>query len=100
MRCMSRVEGGARLLREVSVAFRWHPGFAVSQKRRNVAALHEAAAAQGLGPLLEVSSKSEDALGRGLSAFALRLPVAGGEAAVESAFQGSKVFERGGPSRR
>ncbi len=93
------VEGGARLVREVPVAFRWHPGFAASQKRKNVAALHEAAAAQleGLGPLLEVSSKSEAALGRGLSAFALRLPVADGAATVESAFQGSKVFEGGGP---
>ena len=38
------VEGGARLVREVPVAFRWHPGFAASQKRKNVAALHAAAA--------------------------------------------------------
>lgn len=42
----------------------------------------------------------ELALGRGLSAFALRLPVAGGAAAVENAFQGGKVFERAGPRRR
>ncbi len=91
------VETGPQLVREVSVAFRWHPGFAAAQKRKNVAALHAAAGARGLGPLLEVSSKSEAALGRGLSAFAPRLPVAGGAATVESAFQGSKVFERGGP---
>ena len=91
------VESGPRLVREVSVVFPWHPGFAAAQKRKNVAALHAAAAARGLGPLLEVSSKSEHAPGRGLSAFALRLPVAGKETTAQSAFQGSKVFERGGP---
>ena len=77
--------------------FTWHPGFARSQKRKNVAALHEAAALAGFSPLLEVSSKSEQALGQSLSAFNLRLEVEGRETSVESAFQGSKVFEGGGP---
>ncbi len=33
------------LVKEVSVELRWHPGFAEIQKKRNVHALHEAAAA-------------------------------------------------------
>lgn len=70
---------------------------APSQKKKNIVALHEAAAKRGLGPLLEISSKSEREAGQKLSAFSLKLKVNGKETTVESAFQGSKVFERGGP---
>lgn len=91
------VPEGSPLVDEIPIEFTWHPGFAVSQKKKNVAALHEAAALKGFGPLLEVSSKSERELGQSLSAFILRLEVEGRETSVESAFQGSKVFEQGGP---
>jgi hypothetical protein len=48
--------------------------------------------------LLEVSTKSEEALGRQLSAFNLKVRSQQfGEITLECAFQGSKVFERGGP---
>lgn len=91
------VEQGGLLVREVSFAFAWHPGFAPSQKKKNLAALHEAAAAEGYSPLLEVSSKSDQELGELLSAFNLKLEAGAVETSVESAFQASKVFERGGP---
>jgi hypothetical protein len=70
---------------------------ASSQKKKNVAALHASAARRGLSPLLEISSKSESEIGTQLSAFALRTRANGRETSVESAFQGSKVFEKGGP---
>jgi hypothetical protein len=89
--------GGPGLVRTVPVAFVWHPGLSAAQKKRNVAALHAAAAEQGIAPLLEISSKSEETAGQALSAFRLPLTVEGAESTVECAFQGSKVFQRGGP---
>lgn len=88
---------GSRLVDEVHVSFMWHRGMSSSQKRKNIAALHAMAAQLGISPLLEVSSKSESELGRRLSAFSLTCIVDGEQTTVESAFQGSKVFERGGP---
>lgn len=86
------------LVKEIYVDFPWHPGFAPVQKKKNVTALHAAAAAKGYAPLLEVSTKSEEKLGRHLSAFHLKVPSASfGPIPLEVAFQGSKVFERGGP---
>lgn len=85
------------LVEEVLVDFEWNPGFAPVQKKRNVMALHESAKKQGLSPLLEVSTKSEDMLGQRLSAFSLKIETDIGEISLESAYQGSKVFENGGP---
>lgn len=87
-----------RLVEEISVAFLWHKGMAPSQKKKNVAELHAAAAKRGLSPLLEVSTKSEERLGQRLSAFNLMVELEdGGAIPLESAFQGSKVFENAGP---
>jgi len=86
-----------RLVDEIEIEFTWNSGFAPSQKRKNVAALHESARAKGLSPLLEVSTKSEDPVGQRLSAFNLRSPTDQGAISLEAAFQGSKVFEDGGP---
>ncbi len=88
-----------RFVQEVSLAFAWNPGFSVTQKKKNIVALHEAAREKGLTPILEVSTKSEELLGQRLSAFSLRLDTPVGEITIESAFQGSKVFEGGGPYR-
>lgn len=89
---------GHRLVREILVEFQWNPGFAPVQKKKNIVALHEAAAANGYSPLLEVSTKSEERLGQRLSAFSLRVESSDyGEIPLECAYQGSKVFERGGP---
>jgi hypothetical protein len=88
---------GSQLVQEVQVCFPWHPGLAPSQKKKNVFELHHAALAHGLGPLLEISSKSELEVGQKLSAFHLKIEVDGETTTVECAFQGSKVFEFGGP---
>lgn len=78
--------------------FKWNPGLAVSQKRKNVLALHEAARGRDLAPVLEVSTKSDDPLGRELSAFNLIYrSERGWSAPLECAFQSAKTFERSGP---
>jgi len=82
---------------EIQVDFKWNPGFAAIQKKKNIEALHKGAKNKGLFPLLEVSTKSEELLGRRLSAFNLKINTKIGEISIESAFQGSKVFEKGGP---
>ena len=90
---------GGVLVAEHEVRFEWHGGFALAQKRRNVDSLHRAVAAQGMaGSLLEVSSRSDHPLGRHLSAFNLEVPLRalGRLIPLESAFQGSKVFEASG----
>jgi len=81
----------------VNVDFIWHPGLSASQKQRSMFELHDSAAALGFGKVLEVSTKSEMEIGRRLSAFHQRVPHDGGSIALECAFQGSKVFELGGP---
>lgn len=87
-----------RLVDELSVKFLWHKGMAPSQKKKNVLELHTAAAKRGYEPLLEVSTKSDEKLGQRLSAFNLSVELdEGGVISLECAFQGSKVFEGGGP---
>ncbi len=88
----------AELVREVFLPLKWHSGFAPVQKEKNIAALHEAAAQRGITPLLEISSKSKSERGRHMSAFHMTVPTkCCGRIKLELAFQGSKVFERGGP---
>ena len=85
------------LVNEINIDFKWNPGFAPIQKKKNVTALHDAAMKKGLFPLLEVSTKSEELLGQRLSAFSLEIETEIGNISIESAFQGSKIFEQGGP---
>src|SRR6266436_2208030 len=86
------------LVKEIFFQIKWHSGFAPTQKEKNIDALHAAAAAAGFSPLLEVSSKSKKKSGQHLSAFHLKVQsVRHGEISLECAFQGSKVWERGGP---
>lgn len=93
---------GDRLDRPVvihMIEFQWFPGFALVQKQRSIASLHEQADAAGLGPVLEASRRSPAELGQELSAFNMRFRsiAAGQTISVEEAFQGSKVFRDGGP---
>jgi hypothetical protein len=89
---------GLELVKEISFDIVWNPGFAPAQKKKNCKALHEAAAVAGYSPLLEVSTKSEEKVGQRLSAFSLKVRnQRSGEIPLECAFQGSKVFEGGGP---
>ena len=86
------------LVKEVFFPIKWHSGFAPIQKEKNIKELHEVAAKNGFRNLLEISSKSDNERGRHLSAFHMKVRVSNGrEIRLECAFQGSKVFERGGP---
>ena len=87
----------AHLVSELLFEFPWSSGFAPIQKKKNVVALHKAAARSGLSNLLEVSTKSEHKIGQHLSAFNLKIKTNLGEISIESAYQGSKVFEKNGP---
>lgn len=81
------------------VGFTYYNGFAVSQKKRSIASLHQAfLSSNSTEKVLEISSSSEESLGVALSAFNLQITTLDGKSySVESAFQGSKVFEHGGP---
>jgi hypothetical protein len=89
---------GNRLATEVPIDFKWHAGMAASQKKKNVEALHQAAKLRGLKYILEISSKSEEEVGRRLSAFSLKINIdEENDTYLECAYQGSKVFQNGGP---
>ena len=83
----------------VDIEFKWYPGFAKSQLQKSIASLHEAAEKlKNISPILEISGKSMSPLGISLSAFNLPLELPNGRTmSVECAYQGSKVFENGGP---
>jgi len=84
------------LFQEKLVTFDWVPGIAVSQAKKSIRNLHEAAGKQiGLTKILEISTRSEVILGISLSAFNLQFE--NKNFSVESAYQASKVFEKGGP---
>lgn len=82
-----------------NVQFEFFSGFSDKQKQKSVKSLHQAFALKnGDKKILEISSKSEVELGIKLSAFNLMIKTnSGKEFSVESAFQASKVFEKGGP---
>lgn len=84
---------------EIDVEFQWFPGMSKSQKQKSIASLHGAASERNISPILEISSKSEQELGVSLSAFNLLITTKKQKRtfSVESAFQSSKVFQRGGP---
>lgn len=86
------------LVKEIFFDLKWNPGFAAVQKEKNIKALHTVAASAGFAPLLEISTKSENKRGRHMSAFHMAVPTENyGRIKLELAFQGSKVFENGGP---
>ena len=77
-----------------SPEFKWNPGFAFSQKQKNVVALHDAIHRDDpSAKILEISSKSLQPLGVSLSAFNLKFLYGESKCSVESVFQASKVFD-------
>ncbi len=89
---------GFPFVETVDIEFKWYSGFAKSQMQKTIVSLHEAAEQQGIAPVLEISRKSASRLGVSLSAFILTLETPRGQKmSVECAYQGSKVFENGGP---
>lgn len=72
-----------------SYEFVFNPGFSVTQKQKNIKALHEQIGEK----TLEVSTKSPNETGISFSAFNLRLE----QVPLENIFQSSKRYEFGGP---
>lgn len=79
---------------ERNIEFQWYPGFAKSQAQKSIKSLHQAT---DISPILEISGKSAKRLGVSLSAFNLSILIENDRMSVECAYQGSKVFENGGP---
>ena len=88
---------GQRLVEERSFDFHWASGFAAVQKKKNIASLHREAMTSGIQRVLEISSKSEEPIGKKLSAFSLKIEIDDGSYPLESVYQGSKVFATSGP---
>ena len=92
------VMSGFPYVESIDIEFQWFAGFSQKQTRKSIASMHEAAKKMEIYPVLEISRKSTSALGVSLSAFELSLRTQGSNSiSVESAYQGSKVFEDGGP---
>ena len=93
------VSENVALMQKVDVDFTYYNGFSVAQKQRCIESLHKAFLQQQQGKrVLEISSKSKEALGVKLSAFNLTVKGKSGKPiSVECMFQSSKVFEHGGP---
>ncbi len=90
----------APFLNSIPVEFQWNGGFAVSQKQKNIDAIHDGFLRRyPERKVLEISSKSRQELGVKLSAFNLKkyVPSLGKSISVECIFQGGKVFSAGGP---
>jgi len=89
---------GNKLVEIKNIEFKWHKGMAPSQKKKNIIELHTNANNQGVQNILEVSTKSENILGVTLSAFNMKIiSDSNNDLSLESVFQGSKIFENGGP---
>ena len=83
---------------EEMVEFEFNTGFAFTQKQKTIENMHASIRKRyGERKILEVSRYSKEEIGRALSAFNLRFMYKGVTATVETAFQSSKVFEKGGP---
>ena len=83
---------------QCEVKFQWYPGFAMSQKKKNVISLHQSAKeSHGIDAILEISTKSNFSLGKSLSAFNLPFDTGLFVSTVEAIYQGSKKFMGGGP---
>ena len=85
-------------MRPMEVEFAFFSGFSLAQKQRCIRSLHESfLLAEPDIRILEISTKSTEPLGVALSAFNLTIVTPRQSFTVESAFQSSKVFEKGGP---
>jgi type I restriction enzyme M protein len=94
------LQSGKRFVETYNIEFQWYPGMAKSQKQKSIESLHKSFTEKtGKNQILEISSKSKNELGRSLSAFNLYMTTKNTKKkiSVESSFQGSKVFEYGGP---
>ena len=72
-----------------SFKFEWNPGFAPSQKKKNVTNLHKAINNKSPGNALEILTKSDIGLGYNISAFVIKI----NGICLENVFQASKKYE-------
>lgn len=82
----------------VNIEFKWNGGFAVSQKQKNIKAIHDGfRSIHPDGKPLEISTKSLLETGIKLSAFNLMkyVPDLDKSIPVENVYQSGKVFENG-----
>jgi type I restriction enzyme M protein len=78
----------------LNTEFKFYSGFSIQQKQKSIESLHgQYGKTYADRKILEISSKSKSVLGVRLSAFNLMFSYRGKQLSVESAFQGSKVFE-------
>ena len=81
-------------VKAIDLEVHWYSG----QPQKSINSFHQAAKKNGVSPVLEISRESTSPLGVSLCAFNLTFRVPNGQTvSVECAFQGSKVFENGGP---
>lgn len=80
------------------ISFPWVFTQSKNQRNLNVLSLHSECEKQNINNVLEISTASNNQFGKNLSAFNLKLYLKKyGLVSVESLYQGSKVFENGGP---
>lgn len=73
--------------------FVWNGGFSVTQKQKNINALHQAIRNKKVENSIDISSKSTVQIGKDMSAFSLKLS----GRFLENIFQAAKKYEHGGP---
>lgn len=84
-----------------SVDFKWFPGFSRQQAHRSIASLHqEFLKRHPQAKMMEISSASQDELGKAASAFNLQVQTSHGSYTVEQVFQAGKVFKQHGSQER
>lgn len=94
IRPVFEVAEGDKLFTRREVQFKWLDGRLLEQVRANISELHgNYLAAYPDKKILEISTRGADELGVKLSAFNLMIREG---VSLESAYQGSKVFEHGG----
>lgn len=91
---------GKCYFKEIEVEFSWNGNADLSDFYKSIESLHEnfMFKTKNKYMVLEASTKSKEELGKRLSAFNLHFITKNNQKfTVESLFQGSKVFENGGP---
>ena len=84
----------------IDYEFKWHSGFAKSQKQKSIEELHKSYLSDNKeDKILEISTSSTNELGVKLSAFNLMIKKQNNKeiCSVECLFQSCKRFENGGP---
>ncbi|HAX03796.1 MAG: hypothetical protein A2Y45_08245 [Tenericutes bacterium GWC2_34_14] len=87
----------SKIYYEHECEFEYFNGFALTQKHKSIDSFHHTINENNNFNILEISSKSQSAIGRSLSAFNLKYKLNEMMYPVECVYQSSKVFEYGGP---